>query len=304
MGYQLEIHESAAEGIRRIVWEEIDYAIANLQHPTDRDKAIHETRKCFKKIRAVIRLVRDELGKRIYKAENYFYRDLGRTLSPMRDSAVLIESLEKLKKHFGERFPADFFNHAKDQLTAMHHERTQQELEGTHLFEKVIVELEKGRARITEWPIRHKGFSPFCGGLHRIYQRGKKRMRDADKETTDETLHEWRKRVKDMWYAVCLFQPSWNEILKPYAEKLHDLSDLLGDDHDLGRLKVFLSEHPDVCMNDDAKELLVALIKQDRTIIQSSIWPLGGRIFTEKPEAFLIRIRGYWEIWKKSNPKH
>ena len=68
MSYRLEPGEGVADGIRRIVAEELDDAIAGLRRGAGdgrgRDKAIHEARKSLKKSRSALRLARDDLKRR------------------------------------------------------------------------------------------------------------------------------------------------------------------------------------------------------------------------------------------------
>jgi hypothetical protein len=49
------------------------------------------------------------------------------------------------------------------------------------------------------------------GSLRRIYRRGRKAMQHAQADPTNENLHEWRKRVKDLWHAEQILRParSW-----------------------------------------------------------------------------------------------
>ena len=61
MSYRLEDREGVADGIRRIVAEELDDAIAGLRTGEDRDTAIHEARKSLKKARSALRLARTDL---------------------------------------------------------------------------------------------------------------------------------------------------------------------------------------------------------------------------------------------------
>ena len=66
--------EGVPAGIERIIREQIERAIEELTGQTNnsQDEAVHEARKCFKKIRAVLRLVRDELPQAVYQRENLF----------------------------------------------------------------------------------------------------------------------------------------------------------------------------------------------------------------------------------------
>jgi hypothetical protein len=53
----------------------------------------NEVRKCFKKVRAAIRLVRKELGDDVYRETNYCLRDAGRLLSDMNGTITGNSSL-------------------------------------------------------------------------------------------------------------------------------------------------------------------------------------------------------------------
>ena len=74
-------------------------------------------------------------------------------------------------------------------------------------------------------------------GLKRSYRRGRNRFRDVRAEASDEWVHEWRKRVKDLWYHLRLVRNAKKSVLGEAADEAHELSDLLGDHHDLAVLR-------------------------------------------------------------------
>src|SRR2546430_2187504 len=99
MAFRIEEDEKLPEGIKRLAHEQIDHARSLLTPPVvDRDDAIHNVRKCFKKLRAILRLVRDEIGEEVYEFENRFFRNLGRRLATQRDFMSVIGATEKLLK--------------------------------------------------------------------------------------------------------------------------------------------------------------------------------------------------------------
>ena len=49
-------------------------------------------------------------------------------------------------------------------------------------------------------------------------------------------MHEFRKRAKDLWYLLRLLAGAWPGLLDPSAEQLHELTEMLGDHHDLAVL--------------------------------------------------------------------
>src|SRR6516164_7954568 len=117
MSYRLEDDESIPQALERMALEQLDKALDCTKAKTKLDEAVHDTRVCFKKLRALIRLERDELGDKQYHRENVFYRDLNRKLSKVRDTAALTEILAKLEERFVKELAADAFQSTRKSLT-------------------------------------------------------------------------------------------------------------------------------------------------------------------------------------------
>ena len=94
----LKNKESADEDIKRILDNQLDTAISHLENELDNnfDGSIHEVRKSIKRTRAVLRLIRDDIGKNLYRKENTYFRDINRNMSEIRSISVIIETLNKL----------------------------------------------------------------------------------------------------------------------------------------------------------------------------------------------------------------
>lgn len=300
MSYRLDAAESFPDGIKRIAREQLDQAVEQLTEAEDRDAAVHEARKGFKKIRAVLRLVRDEIGEDVYQAENVCYRDAGRKLAPVRDSFVKVETLDGVTAHFAETLAPEAFNGLREALVQRHAETQQRVLEEEHAAEQVVATLAEARGRIADWPIEHKGVRAFRAGLRRVYKRGHNRLADARDEPGVEILHEWRKRVKYLWYHVRILQPIWSDLLDELADALHDLSDVLGDYHDLAIVRETVVREPDVRVDAQAAQHLIGLLDRRRAELEAAAWPLGERIYVETPDAFVARMSDYWDVWQRA----
>ena len=86
MSYRLHSDESLEAGLRRIACEQLDLAVGGLEDASlDRHEAIHEARKCCKRLRGLLRLARASLGDNVYGAENASVRDAARRLSDLRE---------------------------------------------------------------------------------------------------------------------------------------------------------------------------------------------------------------------------
>src|SRR5215217_6762063 len=98
--FRLREGERVPSGIRRIARGQLEPSIERLEGRTDEQlgTAVHETRKSLKRLRATVRLARDELGDEVYRRENSAFRDAGRRLAGARDSGVLLEALDGLSE--------------------------------------------------------------------------------------------------------------------------------------------------------------------------------------------------------------
>lgn len=303
MSYELEANETPAEGIKRIITEQIDKALESLQPPLDDpDEAIHDARKRFKKIRAVVRLVRDEIGSEAYHRENHFFRDLGRRLAPMRDAYVNFDTLNDILEHYAVELKPEAFAPLRNDLERQWQETSHQLIEEEQAHLEVLDALREARERIQTLPIEDETFQAFEAGLARVYKRGLNGLDDAYENPDPDEFHEWRKRVKYLWYHTRILEPIWSDIIDEYGDATHDLADYLGDAHDLAELHSVIRERDDIPIDDEAQRALLAILDAERTALERTAWKLGQRIYTEDVDTFIARHARYWEIWKAPIP--
>lgn len=298
MGYRLEAGETLAAGIKRILHEQTDAALAALQscEPTI-DQAIHDARKRFKKCRAVLRLVRDDIGDKVYKRENVAYRDAGRLLSDLRDAYSDIEMLDKIVDVLDD---ADIHTDAEliREKLQQRHQAVLTHVEENDTIAQVIADVEAAKARIDDLPIGSSDYSTIAESIERVYARGVKRMAKAynqDGYPDIERFHEWRKRVKYLWYHTRLLKPIWWNIMDELADEIHDISDYLGDAHDIAELYRVIA--PMVTTDDGGGRKLLAQMDYERAQLEKIARPLGQRIYAEDSEAFVARLGVYWQAW-------
>jgi len=293
--YRLQTDEPLPEGIKRIAIEMANRAIWQLTQQEQKDKAVHDARKCCKKIRAVLRLVRDEIGQDLYRRENALYRDAARELSNLRSSAVMAETLDELRERFKDDLPPDAFINVRQGLMTKHDRALQDAVESGSLLLQVAEDLTAGRERLTHLPLNTEHFSTLRQGVRRVYRRGRQAMRTSSKNPTTENLHEWRKRVKYLRYQMRILNLLEPVIVHALAEDLDKLSDLLGLDHDLAELSVIVQTTPSLSSSKKGLRKLQSHIDLYRLELQADACELGERIYAESPRAFVDRLEGYWK---------
>ncbi|MGJ3245735.1 MAG: CHAD domain-containing protein [Elainellaceae cyanobacterium] len=300
MAYRLKPQETLEDGVKRIVKEQIDRAFKQLldEFEHDRDEAIHDARKRFKKIRAALRLIRYELGDDSYQQENAYFRDMGKQLSHVRDAKVRIETLDDLQEHFNNLADVEIFNEARQALEA-YYASTWEYLLGTQeAIAMAIQTLKDARERVDTWSIKGNDWSTIEGGFKKIYKQGYKGWHRLSEAPTAENYHDWRKRVKYLWYHLSIMRPVWRNIIKEWADQVHHLASLLGDEHDLSVLRDFVLSEPRRLQDVSGLDALIALIDRRRDQLRSHAGFLGRRIYAEKPKAFAQRLGIYWETWQ------
>lgn len=303
MSYHFQSDETIATGIQRIAKEELDSAISGLKNQTEDQppEVVHDVRKRLKKLRAVLRLVRDEIGKETYKQENICFRDAGRKLSTVRDAQVLIETVESLEKHFANIIVPNAFSEIKEVLVEHYRVQKRELLQEEHRMEEVATMLEIARDRLSDWSIEKNDWSALEKGLKKTYKKGKQGFANAYHSLSVENLHEWRKRVKDLWYHLQILQPIWSDFMGEFIHQTHLLANYLGDDHDLAVLKEYLMTEVEIESNNKQLTVLLGLIDRRRPELQLAAKGLGERIYTENPQQFVSRIGTYWQIWQSEH---
>ncbi len=288
--YRLVDGEPVGPGIRRVIAAQVDDAIAQLRGEagTEPADAIHEARKDIKKIRSALRLVRDALGDDVWRRENDHYREVARQLSGHRDAEILVEALHGLGERFGPT-ARDRFGALREQLDeenrAAHEDGTIE-----RAMAGAAAELAAGRSRIDALPLDGDGWELIAPGIHRSYGRGRKRLRAVEEEASVTNLHELRKRVKDLWYQLRLIRDADRVMIGDLADHAHDLSDHLGDDHDLALLREEVQRRRDAFASPADQRHLLQEIDQQRGELQFATISLGRRIYAEKPKKFTARL--------------
>ncbi|MFL5908897.1 MAG: CHAD domain-containing protein [Solirubrobacterales bacterium] len=300
--YRLLAGEPVGAGMKRVLAARIDDAIAQLREETESKppEAIHEARKDIKKVRSALRLVRDEIGKDVWRRENDHHRDVARTLSSFRDAEILVEALDGLAERFGPAAQGGF----KALRAQLDEETRAARTDGSmqQAMTTAAAALAPGRSRIDELPLDGDGWKLIAPGLHRSYRRGRRRLVAVEEDASVTSLHELRKRVKDLWYQLRLSRDIDSAMIGQLADHAHDLSDHLGDDHDLALLRDEVQRREGVFASPVAQRHLLELVDQRRGELQFAAISLGERIYSDKPKKFTKRLENRWERWRERKP--
>ncbi len=296
--YRLKTKESPRDGMLRIAAGRAEKALERLGSADEETLAIavHGARKDLKKLRGVLRLVRDGLDKKTFKAENRRYRDAGRLLSGSRDAEVKLETLLELRRRFTQ-LPTGPAAHWEGRLEEERDELAIALGDGAGgRIDEAIEAIESGREGIRRWSLEADSWSLLKPGLTQSYRDGREAMKGVLADPTTENVHEWRKRAKDLWYQLRIVADAWPELLGETVNQTHRLTDFLGDHHDLTVLAEDLRSRADLARRD----AFAAAIEQRQGELLEAALEIGERLYAEKPKAFKRRIQRYWLAWREA----
>jgi CYTH domain-containing protein/CHAD domain-containing protein len=292
--YALKKGEALAAGMTRVAAGRAEKALKRLRGAAsgeaDKAEAVHGARKDMKKLRTVLRLLRGHLPKKVYEEENERYREAARSLAGSRDAEVKVETLERLGEQ-ADDLPKEAVETWRQLLVSDREVAVNSDETG---IAAAVGTVEAGCAAMERWELDEDGWKTIDAGLTRVYRRGRRRLREVEKDPSEANLHRWRKRAKDLRYALELLEATWSGPLEASAEEAHRLTDLLGDHHDLAVLREDLHERR---LGEEQTRGLEAAIdaQQERLAVDAA--DLGRRLYAERPKDFSRRLRRYWRAW-------
>jgi CHAD domain-containing protein len=283
--FRLHDDEHGADAIRRIAIGRIDDAVDRLRaaEGDDLGEAIHDARKAFKRARAAIRVGREAIGEDVYARENAAFRDVGRNLAPARDAEVVVETLDELAERYRERLPPYSFAGLRTELAAGARTAPPVPVSG------VISELAVARERIATVDGTADD-AALAAGFRRVYRRGRRAFRQAKDQPDPESLHELRKRSKDLWHAAQIMRPAASKRMRKVARRAHKLADTLGDDHDVTVLHEAAAERFDTLSPGEAV-LLQEIVDDRHEELRREALHRGRRLYSRKPRKVAGSIR-------------
>lgn len=281
--------KSSEKALRRIAGELLETSRLILDDPSlPRETLVHELRKNVKKTRALLRLVRPNF--RHFAQENAALREAARLIAPLRDADVLALTFDRAAA--AADLPPLKTSALRERLSARPDDAIKPE-ERLEAHRQAIAAVEAG---IADWKIRHKGFDSLSGGLERSWDACRRSMRKARDKADAETLHIFRKRVKDHWYHARLLSPIWPDMMAAHVSACDRLGAALGDARDLAILVETLDRK--AFSSDETATEIVRAAREEEAKLLAKSWRASARIFAEPAPAVAGRWRRWWDVWR------
>jgi len=248
--------------LRETFREEVRAARAQLAGGTaDHDTAIHEARRCIKRARSALKLVRSALGER-YARENARLRRIAGGLTAFRDAAAMIETFDELG--------CKGFQSVRAGLLGM-----KKEVESAADVAEAMRKAAKALTPGGEWPEDAASADAIKQGFRTAWQQGKKALRRVRRDPLPENFHDLRKRVK-----TYRFQLRFTGV---DDKRLNALDNWLGEAHNLTVLDQRIAEKPARFGREAPVAEFLRLIRERRELLEKRALTAGRKLYGGKP---------------------
>ncbi len=295
MAYKFKITETPERGLRRLGVDQIERAERALCASGQSNGGIHETRKCMKRIRALLRLVRPGLDESAFQKENARYREISRQLSSERDAQILNETVLKLEPSASTSdLPA--IAALKQHLDAAR--PAPETVSADTKAASVCEHLAAAKSVMAKLDVGGSGFESVEHGLRDSYRKGCRLFERAYRSGIDETFHDWRKSVQLHWRHMALLSRAWPDMVSARVEAARQLSQILGDSQDLSVLIVYIKGLPATALPKPAAERLVRLALKRQKHLRAAAEPRGAQLYSLPPKSLARSVMACWHAAK------
>lgn len=244
---------------------------------------VHELRKIFKRLRALIRFYEQVPGSEA-KSIRKEIKQLGKMLSPLRESYVNAEFFEKEltgKKLIPER-------KMKDVGAKLHRKNKtaiDQSFKGKEICKSVGSFFARLESSITGSENSKVSKVHMVREINNSYFTSYDFFTALPEDAAPEEIHSLRKKLKQLFYQLDFIRLIHPKYFKVRSEQLNIINDHLGYDHDLHIFgeELRLQEYQ---FNSEEQQILENQIEHLREMNQLKLWPRMKQLFSELPEEF------------------
>ena len=294
MAFKLKLKEPLQAGVRRIVAEQLDKAIATAAGGAERVTWVHETRKSLKRLRALLRLVRSGVSPGIWREANDGLRDIARNLSPLRDSDVLLGVLQTIECSDNKKLASAvaWFEARLEARTRPGTGPADDDL-GRDVVAKATADLERARERLARIDIDGE-LADVCGvGIATAVKAGRRALAEVEADPCEENFHELRKCVQTYWRQAGLLAAAWPEVQAPRIVAARELSQMFGQVQDLAVLAAAVAAQAGQGERRHAEHLVSACHDRQRQLVAMAL-PAVARLFGTPPKGVASELARCW----------
>lgn len=284
MGYRIETGEAPGEGLARIFTEQMEKLRRDLDDPdVSVPEKVRRARVRCKRIRALLALAQDAIGRKAWKKQNRWWRDLARSLSDVRDLSARVEALDAVK--------AGMRAEVSESVVARMRAWLELDRVSREAAWDVREALKRFAARLHDAPApkleAFESWDALTGRYARSYEKARTAMHAAAEGDEADLFHEWRKKVKATGLQARLLRERFAQ-LEADVDAGRELSNVLGLAQDIDVVLAALEADPSLPLSPrEEAELISALMTRRGDLFREAL-ELGGRMAPSRREVFSV----------------
>ncbi len=248
---------------------------------------VHEIRKSFKRINALLRFFPDNLKEQV-KAFRQPMKAQARQLTVARETTVNLQFFEQMCTE-NQCLAIEDAKVLKQQLLDENRRSLQALTEGESVFESIKKQMQNGRHDFLEKLPDGEFELDIAAELRLSFDKARELFLTSAAEYHPEEYHELRKKMKVLYYQFEFLHPGQVAVPGTLSENLHIMTDRLGDDHDW---YIFLQEIDEdkYTVSDAFKKLLDESIQRYQKTNLEALNQSLEDFFNRENNAFLKAI--------------
>jgi CHAD domain-containing protein len=277
MPFVLDNEQKIAPQLRSYLLELTDYARDAIRaYPSDDPEGLHRARKAIKRLRSNLRLCRKSSFKKDRKALNALLRDAGRRLSASRDDEVMRELLHDWQAQLSPA-RAPRLNEALEKTVRALDSRSDPHGDLGPAVGGFLEDLERADQAIDDIPKKALKRRTLKKGFAHRHERLAASRSAFNEAPGSETLHDWRKRLKDVLYQSQLLRRVL-DIPKASIRNVKAVESLIGDARDCDLAIAFTRGRLAETLTAAERQSLFrhATRRRDALVAQALAAPSGG----------------------------
>ncbi|MDK9695751.1 MAG: CHAD domain-containing protein [Siculibacillus sp.] len=284
--------ETLAQGLKRVLTGEIATAREALADPAIApEEAVHRVRRRLKRARSIFFVV-DEVSGANRENRTTQARDTARLLAGAREADVAAaEARRILARSEGSDVAA-----AGLLVERLENERAEAHRRLPPLAE-VAARLRASEADARSLPDRFEAGRLLAEALVASYRRGRRDWRELGDGFSIETLHDWRKRVKQRRHLSALVPIETPVTSRAIQRDLGELGEILGEEHDLAMFQTRLETDERLLRPREGRDGIVELVARRRRKLAKKALELGEELYGSRTAAVGAALDELRELW-------
>ena len=292
LSFSLDPAVPMSEAVRRVACAEIDAAYAAPASPPDRHRGVHDARKCLKRLRSLLVLIRPGLPEPVFLSLTDRLRTIARGLAPARDAHALLDAIDKLDDEPRARGSIARSGPCAPGCTAAG-KRRRGASRATPRPTLCAACSRSGRP----WPTSRSIPTPSSRSPRACANpiaAGAKPSPMPLTAAATRTSTSGGRRCSTIGATCNCSTPCWPSELSARVEASRDLSQVLGDDHDIALVRQLVSAPTMVFASPEDTAAFLKRCRTRHKALRREAQTRGARLFAERSRPFVERIEAYW----------